>query len=144
MLICLRERNDGLYRPITYLVAKMVEEMSIFFFLSLILTAIVFAPCKLGGSYILFWLVNFVTTAIGIGKRPHVNSACGFLFTVWTVSSKSTCPNIAFLGFNSAFDFCSSTSFCLSSTISGTYTLHPSIWLEGNQICSETETLCSA
>lgn len=65
-----RERNDGLYRPITYLVAKMVEELTIFFFLSLLLTVIVFAPCKLGGSYILFWLVNFVTTATGIGAAP--------------------------------------------------------------------------
>jgi hypothetical protein len=64
-----RERNDGLYRPITYLVAKMVEELTIFFFLSLVLTAIVFAPCKLGGSYVLFWLVNFVTTATGIGAH---------------------------------------------------------------------------
>ena len=48
----------------------MTEELTIFFFLSLVLTAIVFAPCKLGGSYILFWLVNFVTTATGIGARP--------------------------------------------------------------------------
>ncbi|EIE26352.1 hypothetical protein COCSUDRAFT_39467 [Coccomyxa subellipsoidea C-169] len=61
-----RERNDGLYRPITYLVAKMTEELTIFFFLSLVLTVIVFAPCNLGGSYILFWLVNFITTATGI------------------------------------------------------------------------------
>ncbi len=48
----------------------MVEELTIFFFLSLLLTVIVFAPCKLGGSYILFWLVNFVTTATGIGAAP--------------------------------------------------------------------------
>ena len=66
-----RERNDGLYRPITYLVAKMTEELTIFFFLSLVLTAVVFAPCKLGGSYVLFWLVNFVTTATGIGARTR-------------------------------------------------------------------------
>ncbi len=65
-----RERNDGLYRPITYLVAKMTEELTIFFFLSLVLTVIVFAPCNLGGSYILFWLVNFITTATGIGESP--------------------------------------------------------------------------
>lgn len=48
----------------------MVEELTIFFFLSLVLTVIVFAPCQLGGSYVLFWLVNFVTTATGIGESP--------------------------------------------------------------------------
>lgn len=71
-----RERNDGLYRPITYLIAKMVEELTIFFFLSLLLTVIVFAPCSLGGSYVLFWLVNFVTTATGIGARHHPSFPC--------------------------------------------------------------------
>ncbi|CAK0754674.1 hypothetical protein CVIRNUC_002316 [Coccomyxa viridis] len=61
-----RERNDGLYRPSTYLLFKMVEEMTVFFFLSLVTTSIVFAPCRLGGSFLLFWLVNFITTATGI------------------------------------------------------------------------------
>ena len=69
MLAC-RERNDGLYRPSTYLLFKMVEEMTVFFFLSLVTTSIVFAPCRLGGSFLLFWLVNFITTATGIGERP--------------------------------------------------------------------------
>ena len=41
-----------------------------FFLLSLLLTALVFAPCKLGGSYMLFWLVNLVTTATGVGMNP--------------------------------------------------------------------------
>jgi len=45
VLTC-RERNDGLYRPSTYLLFKMVEEMTIF-----------------------FWLVNFITTATGIGEQ---------------------------------------------------------------------------
>ena len=47
-----RERNDGLYRPSTYLLFKMVEEMTIFFFLSLVTTSIVFGPCRLGGSFL--------------------------------------------------------------------------------------------
>jgi hypothetical protein len=46
----------------------MVEEMTIFFFLSLVTTSIVFGPCRLGGSFLLFWLVNFITTATGIGE----------------------------------------------------------------------------
>jgi hypothetical protein len=47
----------------------MIEELTIFFFLSLVVTAIVFAPCKLSGSYLLFWLSNLVTTSTGIGAR---------------------------------------------------------------------------
>jgi ATP-binding cassette, subfamily G (WHITE), member 2 len=75
LLVC-RERNDGLYRPITYLVAKMIEELTIFFFLSLLLTSIVFHPCKLGGEYLVFWLCNLVTTATGIGENPDPKTAC--------------------------------------------------------------------
>jgi hypothetical protein len=61
----------------------MIEELTIFFFLSLLLTVIVFAPCKLAGSYILFWLVNFITTATGIGKNEssHLSSVrLGFIY----------------------------------------------------------------
>ena len=60
-----RERNDGLYRPSTYLLFKMVEEMTVFFFLSLVTTSIVFAPCRLGGSFLLFWLVLPVCRLLG-------------------------------------------------------------------------------
>ncbi len=45
----------------------MIEELTIFFFLSLVVTSLVFAPCKLSGSYLLFWLSNLVTTSTGIG-----------------------------------------------------------------------------
>ena len=79
-----RERNDGLYRPSTYLLFKMVEEMTIFFFLSLVTTSIVFGPCRLGGSFLLFWLVNFVTTATGIGEP------CQFL-----ACTKGTCSAVS-------------------------------------------------
>lgn len=57
----------------------MIEELTIFFFLSLVVTALVFAPCKLSGSYLLFWLSNLVTTSTGIGATW---SLCNKLATV--------------------------------------------------------------
>lgn len=52
----------------------MIEELTIFFFLSLVVTSIVFAPCKLSGSYVLFWLSNLVTTSTGIGAPSALNT----------------------------------------------------------------------
>lgn len=50
----------------------MIEELSIFFLLSLVLTSLVFFPLKLGGEYLVFWLCNLVTTATGIGKAQKL------------------------------------------------------------------------
>ncbi|KAK9823062.1 hypothetical protein WJX81_005585 [Elliptochloris bilobata] len=61
-----RERNDGLYRPITYLVFKMMEELIIVLCNSLVLSAVVFYPLKLSGDFTLFWLVFLTTSSIGI------------------------------------------------------------------------------
>ena len=61
------ERNDGLYRPITYLVFKMMEELIIVLCNSLVLSAVVFYPLKLSGDFTLFWLVFLTTSSIGIG-----------------------------------------------------------------------------
>ncbi|KAK9904696.1 hypothetical protein WJX75_000743 [Coccomyxa subellipsoidea] len=61
-----RERNDGLYRPITYVIFKMMEEISITLVNSLVFSAIVFFPLKLTGDFIIFWLIFLTTTSIGI------------------------------------------------------------------------------
>ena len=61
------ERNDGLYRPITYLVFKMMEELIIVLCNSLVLSAVVFYPLRLSGDFTLFWLVFLTTSSIGIG-----------------------------------------------------------------------------
>lgn len=37
-----RERSDGLYRPFTYLVSKLLEELSLVLVVSIIFAAIVF------------------------------------------------------------------------------------------------------
>ena len=61
-----RERSDGLYRVITYLCAKMLEELGIAFIVTLIFSNVVFWPLRLQGSWLLFWLVYFCTLSIGI------------------------------------------------------------------------------
>lgn len=62
-----RERNDGLYRVITYLVSKMLEELMLAFLASLVFSCIVFYGVKLQGAWVLFWLVYLVTLSCGIG-----------------------------------------------------------------------------
>ena len=62
-----RERSDGMYRSITYLTAKMTEELVAAFASSMIFSLLVFFPLKLSGSFALFFLVYYLTTSIGIG-----------------------------------------------------------------------------
>ena len=64
-----RERNDGLYRVITYLVFKMLEELTLAFLASLIFSCIVFYGVRLQGEWVLFWLVYLVTLSCGIGEN---------------------------------------------------------------------------
>jgi len=64
--IFMRERADGLYHVITYLLAKMIEEV----FLGAIVTAVVSAFCfygiKFQGEWVFFWLSYYVTLSCGI------------------------------------------------------------------------------
>lgn len=64
-LLC-RERSDGLYKSVTYLVAKLLEEVIVALVQSLIMSCIVFFPLALAGSWSLFWYTYFQTTVIGI------------------------------------------------------------------------------
>jgi hypothetical protein len=64
-----RERNDGLYTALTYLSAKIVEEVVVALLVSLAVSNIVFWQLALAGSWALFWYTYFQTTLIGIGAR---------------------------------------------------------------------------
>jgi ABC-type multidrug transport system ATPase subunit len=61
-----RERNDGLYRVITYLCAKTIEELGIAFAASLIFSNVVFWAVNFHGGYVIFWLLYLCTLATGI------------------------------------------------------------------------------
>ena len=65
-----------MYRSITYLTAKMTEELVAAVLSSLIFSCLVFFPVKLGGSFALFFCVYYLTTCIGIGQPPPSNVAC--------------------------------------------------------------------
>ena len=66
VVVLTRERSDGLYMPLTYLVAKVLEEVIVALVQSLIMSCIVFFPLELSGSWVLFWLTYFITTVVGI------------------------------------------------------------------------------
>ncbi|KAK9904972.1 hypothetical protein WJX75_006687 [Coccomyxa subellipsoidea] len=81
-----RERSDGLYKAVTYLVAKLLEEVIVALVQSLIMSCIVFFPLELAGSWALFWYTYFQTTVIGIllayiiaGLSPNMDVANGAL-----------------------------------------------------------------
>jgi ATP-binding cassette subfamily G (WHITE) protein 2 len=61
-----RERSDGLYAVITYLLYKIIEELGVALLSSLIFSNVVFWPIKLQGTWVLFWLVYYATLACGI------------------------------------------------------------------------------
>lgn len=62
----IREKNDGLYRVITYLCAKMIDELLIAAAASALFGLIVFLMIDLQGSFLIFWLAYFLTLTNGI------------------------------------------------------------------------------
>ena len=72
VVVLTRERSDGLYMPLTYLVAKVLEEVIVALVQSLIMSCIVFFPLELSGSWVLFWLTYFITTVVGICALQNI------------------------------------------------------------------------
>ncbi|KAK9865323.1 hypothetical protein WJX84_007950 [Apatococcus fuscideae] len=62
----LRERSDGLYHTLTYITAKVAEEMVIAFLGSLIFSNWIWWSTEFRGSYALFLLVHYACTCTGI------------------------------------------------------------------------------
>lgn len=61
-----RERADGLYLPITYLIARMLDELIINTFATACISAFVFYGIDLQGSYVCFWMAFYVAVCTGI------------------------------------------------------------------------------
>lgn len=68
----IRERNDGLYRPLIYLLFKLLDELLLMGPVTAGTTAAVFHACKLQGSWLLFWLVQYGTLANGTGETARL------------------------------------------------------------------------
>jgi hypothetical protein len=61
-----RERNDGLYRPITYLLSKLLDEILIAVVASLLFSLVVFYLVDLQGEFVVFWIAYLATLTCGI------------------------------------------------------------------------------
>ena len=84
----MRERADGLYRPMAYLVFKMLDEMFLLLPVTLVLGAVVFYAMNLTGSFVLFWLVYYFTLGNGVvlaylvsAVSPNMEAANAILST---------------------------------------------------------------
>ena len=62
-----RERNDGLYYVITYLLFKLAEELFLASLVTLAVASWTFHGMGLQGQFVLFWLNCVVTLSNGIG-----------------------------------------------------------------------------
>ena len=65
-VLYVRERNDGLYTPLAYLLHKMIEEVIVIAIISIIFSVTVWFAVSFLGSFLLFFLVYFVTTCVGV------------------------------------------------------------------------------
>jgi ATP-binding cassette subfamily G (WHITE) protein 2 len=61
-----RERNDGLYRTITFLCYLTLEELFIAIPVTLLINTIMWFGLKLAGSFMLWWVSFFITYIAGI------------------------------------------------------------------------------
>jgi len=61
-----RERADGCYCAVTYYFSKFVEEAILAVFTSLLFSVCVFFAMSLQGSFLVFWIIYFLTTMVGI------------------------------------------------------------------------------
>ncbi|KAG2450267.1 hypothetical protein HYH02_004778 [Chlamydomonas schloesseri] len=61
-----RERNDGLYLVVTYLLSKMVDELLLAALASVGISAYVFYGIQLQGEWVTFWLIYYITLSNGI------------------------------------------------------------------------------
>lgn len=73
-VLYLRERNDGMYSAGAYLAHKFIEELVIIVVVSLIFAVAVWFCLSLSGSYVLFTLVYFVTTCVGVALGYFVSA----------------------------------------------------------------------
>jgi ATP-binding cassette, subfamily G (WHITE), member 2 len=89
----IRERNDGLYRPITYLAFKLFGEGVLAFVLSLIASTVIWFALELKGLWLIFWLAYLNTLIFGIvlayfiaALSPTIevgNTALPAIVTIW-------------------------------------------------------------
>ena len=68
----MREQADGLYRVITYLTFKVLEEGILALGTSVAFSLLVYYLVKLQGSFFVVWIVFLVTQLVGVGKHMYL------------------------------------------------------------------------
>lgn len=97
--IIIKECTDGCYSPWTYLASKMIEEYVALMPFSLAFVGALYGAIALQGSFWVLWLVNYVTSCVGVAiaywvaaSSPNIEAANAILPTYVTV-------NILFTGY---------------------------------------------
>ncbi|KAG2493535.1 hypothetical protein HYH03_008349 [Edaphochlamys debaryana] len=71
-----RERSDGLYQVVTYLLSRLFDELVISGITSLGVSAFVFYGIQLQGQWVVFWLLFYLTLSNGIILAYFVAAIC--------------------------------------------------------------------
>ena len=66
--VFVREQSDGLYRVITYLTFKVLEEVVLAVAGSVVFSLLVYYLVRLQGSFFPVWIVFLVTQLVGVGE----------------------------------------------------------------------------
>lgn len=67
-----RERNDGLYRPITFLMYLMCEEIVVMIPVTFIVSMAMWFGLRLAGSYILWWVSLAISFVVGVSSAYFI------------------------------------------------------------------------
>lgn len=70
--VFVREQSDGLYRVITYLTFKVLEEVVLATASSVVFSLLVYYLVRLQGSFFPVWIVFLVTQLVGVGELSHL------------------------------------------------------------------------
>lgn len=71
-----RERSDGLYRPITYLFFKMFDELFLQWIVGLGSCGIIWGGARLTGNFWYFWLMLMCTLSNGVAIAYSISALC--------------------------------------------------------------------
>eukprot|EP00884_Botryococcus_braunii_P013677 jgi/Botrbrau1/2230/Bobra.101_2s0058.1 len=89
--VYLREMQDGLYGPGSYLTYKMIEEFTMGFIMSIVFSLPTFYICQFAGNFAVFWLAWLISLYNGIAfayaaaaLSPTMDIASAMLLTVPT------------------------------------------------------------
>ncbi|KAJ8611883.1 hypothetical protein CTAYLR_005810 [Chrysophaeum taylorii] len=97
--VFIREVADGCYLPSTYLVAKLLEEWICLLPFSLCFVLSVYYSVSLQGSFIVLWLVSYLTGCIGVAIAYTIAAFSPNLETANSVLPTYITINILFCGY---------------------------------------------